>query len=92
LFASPAQACRLHAIWHYPFRQRCPVVYAMASRPKPARPPSPVQPAVLRSEETIPLPDLGDIEWGHMADEETIGRVLLRAQIEGLSPKPKGGS
>jgi hypothetical protein len=77
VLASPAQACRLHSVWHYPWKQRCPVV-AFARLPPHERP------ALLqRIEVTIPLPRLDDIEWGDRADEQTLGRVLLRAKLDG---------
>jgi hypothetical protein len=77
LSVSPAQACRLHSIWHYPWPQRCPVAVALAPRPAPHRPPS-----MRREDVTIPLPSLVDIDWGHEADEYAKGRLMLRAKLD----------
>jgi hypothetical protein len=75
--ASPAHACRLHTIWHFPFKQRCPVVALAPRRPPPLphHPPSRIE---------ISLPALNDIEWGQAAqlDAETFGRLMLRAKME----------
>lgn len=74
--ASPAHACRLHSIWHYPWKQHCPVMTrAVALAP---RPPMPHRPAEI----SIPLPDLKDIDWGQPADEQSLGRLMLRAKME----------
>lgn len=75
---SPAHAaCRLHTIWKYPWKERCPVV-ALAARP----PPPPLHHPPSRIE--IPLPGLNDIEWGQATqlDAETLGRLMLRAKME----------
>lgn len=68
IFVSPAYACRLHSIWRFPWPQRCPVELAV-------RPPLPHRPTSIE----IPLPALTGIDWGDPADEQTLGRLLLRA-------------
>jgi hypothetical protein len=84
VLASPAQAaCRLHSIWHYKFPQRCPVHavrYVARVPPPPHRPPTLLE----KIDVTIPLPGLNNIDWGRLADEQTIGRVLLRAKLLGV--------
>jgi hypothetical protein len=81
--ASPAQACRLHSIWHYPFRQRCPAQAARYVARVP--PPPPHRPSTLleKIDVAIPLPGLDVIDWGRPADEQTVGHVLMRAKLEG---------
>ena len=81
ILVSPAQACRLHSIWNYPWKERCPVTRFVARVPaaeRPHRPPS------QRIDVWIPLPDLANIDWGEPAqlDEETLGRLMLRAKME----------
>jgi hypothetical protein len=72
--ASPAQACRLYSIWHYNFRQHCPVAVAMALAPQqPSRPPSAPPPV------EIPLPSLEHMEFPPDSDDERLKGVgLLR--------------
>lgn len=72
LWPLPAHACHLYSVWHYPFRQRCPA--PPAPHPRPHRPPSPA---------SIPLPALAGIDWGQPPDDETLGRLMLRAKMEG---------
>jgi hypothetical protein len=92
--ASPvdAAACHRHAIWHYPWPQRCGVVVksvrvsdlvASARRqPNPRNRPF-RQPHRPTSEPDIPIPFLAraDLDGGE-ADEATRGRLLLRAALE----------
>lgn len=86
LASSSAQACRLHSIWHYKFPQRCPVhatryVARVDAHPRPHRIPTLLE--RINVDVSIPLPALTDINWGSPADEETVGRALLRAKMGG---------
>jgi hypothetical protein len=85
LFASTpvdAAACHRHAIWHYPWPQRCGVggprfIKVHQASSKLARPHRPT------SEPDIALPGLAraDVDGGE-ADDEAKGRLLLRAALE----------
>jgi hypothetical protein len=81
--SEPAFGCHLYSHWAYPFRQRCPVHaarYVARVPPPPHRPPTLLE----KIDVTIPLPGLNNIDWGRPADEQTIGRVLLRAKLLGV--------
>lgn len=78
-------ACHKYTHWAYPFKQRCPahaVRYVASVPPPPARPTTQLD-KIEKIDVTIPLPGLNNIDWGRPADEDTIGRVLLRAKLGG---------
>lgn len=85
LLTGPAQACRLHSIWHFHFKQRCPAhAVRYVARVEPPARPHRIATLLERIDVTIPLPALNNIDWGKPADEQTIGRVLIRVKLEGL--------
>ena len=70
--------CHLHRIWHYPWPQSCRVFRYAAMAPVHRDPPLPPVQEII-------LPDLMNIDWGHLADESVRGKVLLRAAMEKTS-------
>jgi hypothetical protein len=87
-----ADACHRFRVWNYPTRQTCRVT---ALAPKSAfRLPRakinvslnmPTRPVVLPP--AIPLPDLANIEWGQLPDDELRGRLLLRVILQSKDSK-----
>jgi hypothetical protein len=71
--ASPAEACRLHSIWHYPWPQRCAVAH-------PSR--ASIQEKKAEVQPEMPLPSLAAIDWGEPADDEARGRLELKVKLE----------
>lgn len=57
VFASPAHAaCRLHSIWNYPWKQRCPVVAQVEDvRPTPPEKPRELPRFTVNNSDTIIL-------------------------------------
>ena len=78
LVAQPAQACKKYSIWRYPYPQHC---YGTAHASAPT--PSGIVP-LPRPEEEIPLPGL-DFVPASEPDDDTRGRILLRAALGGGS-------
>ena len=74
LVTQPAQACRHYSRWYYPYPQHC---YGLAAR-------APATPAVLppKRNDDIPLPGLDFVPVDE-PDDETRGRILLRAALGG---------
>ena len=70
---APASACRHYSIWGFPWAQRCSV-----STPVRAVPVTPTPPV---RDTDMPLPDLTPVVWGDDRDEDTRGRLLLRAAL-----------
>lgn len=89
-----ADACHHYSIWHYPQAQSCGFAphRVTALAPRAVRLPQrrinvsviSDQRLVHRPVETpeIALPSLADIEWGHLADDDVRGRILLRAILQ----------
>jgi hypothetical protein len=70
---APASACRHYSIWGFPWAQRCSVstpIRALSVTPTP-----PVR------DTDMPLPSLTPVVWGDAPDEDTRGRLLLRAAL-----------
>lgn len=96
LAVDTADACHHYSRWFYPRRQSCRVT-ALAPRsamrlprvrikigltarlPLPHRVATPV-PEIL-------LPDLANIEWGKLPDDEALGRLMLRVILTGKEDK-----
>jgi hypothetical protein len=93
---APAAACHLHAIWHYPWAQRCwaphPHHLLVTALEAPGAPPA-VTPVLTepeppkaapgppdRFEPPMPLPAL-DFAGGAPADDAARGRLMLRSII-----------
>ena len=73
----PASACRRFSIWHYNFAQpRRPLADQRAKRSAP-----PMSARDAPTAPDIPLPDLTQIVWGSLADEQLIAITRLRALI-----------
>jgi hypothetical protein len=72
LLVAPASACRHYSIWGFPWAQRCSV-----STPVRAVPVTPTPPV----DTDMPLPDLTAVIWGDDPNEDTRGRLLLRAAL-----------
>jgi hypothetical protein len=59
------------SIWHYNFRQPCPIAYPEAqAAPAPAAP-------------DMPLPDLTEITWGETGDGRLVAIGTLRVLSSG---------
>jgi hypothetical protein len=70
---TPASACRHYSIWGFRWAQRCSA--STPARAAPVPPTSPVR------DTDMPLPDLTPVVWGDDPDEDTRGRLLLRAAL-----------
>jgi hypothetical protein len=77
LGAAPAAACHKFAYWGFPWPQRCGPIF----KPAPILPKRIYQPPALLPNE-IPIPSMAFTECPP-ADEDTTGRVMLRAALEG---------
>jgi hypothetical protein len=82
IFVSPAQACRLHSIWHYPFKQHCPSLYRAHVSPSAGKSGTRTEGASPPPAYDIPLPNLKDIDWGKSPDGDTLTRLILRTKME----------
>jgi hypothetical protein len=78
--APPAQACHKFAYWGFPWPQRCgpefkpaPIQKRIYLGPPPIPEARPID---------IPIPDMAFTECP-AADDDTAGRVMLRAALEG---------
>lgn len=72
-FANPAEA-HCYSIWHYPWKQRCPV-QRVAQIEAPAPPAKPVDWPPLFDKPDIPLPSLKDMEFPPDCDADWCERL-----------------
>jgi hypothetical protein len=85
VFVSPASAaCHRFSVWHYPTPQRCHGMYRADVSPSGGKSGTRTARAQVLPPAYLPLPALDDIDWGKAAqlDDETIGRLMLRAKME----------
>jgi hypothetical protein len=82
IFVSPAQACRLHSIWHYPWKQHCASLYRADVSPSGGKSGMRTEGASPPPAYDIPLPNLKDIDWGKPPDDDTVTRLILRTKME----------
>lgn len=80
-----ASACHRFSRWYYPYRQTCRVT-ALAPASIRSRARIDVALPVPRPI-GIPLPDLTNIDWGQLPDDELRGRLLLRVILNGKEDK-----
>jgi hypothetical protein len=87
LALEPAAAAKCHhfSIWKYPWRQSCRMT-ALAPSSIRSRARINVILPVPRPIE-IPLPDLTNIDWGQLPDDDARGRLMLRATLQGKEDK-----
>jgi len=74
-WCEPASACRLFSIWHYPWKQHCPLTASKSIHTAEVFPLPPDR------DDDIPLPDLTPVVGGQV-DDATRARLLLRAVLD----------
>jgi hypothetical protein len=85
-----AEACHRYSRWFYPRPQSCRVT---ALTPRSIRLPRVRINVVLPPHRIatpvsdIPLPDLANIDWGQLPDDDLRGRLLLRVILQGKERK-----